>query len=355
MSLEPLPLRIPKAKAGNSMRRMPVRSAVPAVDTSSPVSQAASPLFGLPAELRNRIYDYLFGAGTIHVRLRHCSASSRHLLREEWEAPEKGELAVDIATKWKDVTQYSKLSYAVCNHPDQWDRAYKLSRTAEEDRPDSRDAGDRAREHYSYAHSDCTSMVEYLAAVDTNSLQVRSEPEELTSERLAQSAVHLNILQTCRQIYREAWRLPFDSYTFDIPFIWLNDFATRILYPHQAALIETIHVRNIWEALAFKQIARSFPHLKKVSISNEACMPLIGSEQEWRTFFNFNTLETVEIMMGSNREDAEQKAWFAAKCDLMEQFLVRPKSDEERAERAEYAKIIGKMPNFGIKFVGEYD
>lgn len=347
-------VRISKGDATNRMKRMPVNEAIPTIDTSLATPQEQSPLFGLPAELRVRIYEYVFGSGTTHVRIRHCKASSRYLLHEDWEVPENGELTVDVATKWKDVTDCSKLSYAICEHANQWDRSYALSRMVEEDDNRLNDIGakgirDRARDHYSYAHSDCTNMIEYFAALDINGLRVRQESYGITSERIAQSAIHLNILQTCRRIYHEAWRLPYLSYTFDIPFTWLNDFATRVLFPHQAALVETLHVRNIWEAMEFKQISRSFPNLKKLCISNEACMPLSGSEQEWRTFFNINTLETVEIMMGSNRADAKQKAWFAWKCDLQEKFLVKPRTEEEKVERADYAKIIEKMPKFGTK------
>ncbi|EME40159.1 hypothetical protein DOTSEDRAFT_179110 [Dothistroma septosporum NZE10] len=344
-----------KGRAGHDLKRRPVHSALPPTDTSHPVSQEQSPLFGLPAELRNRIYEYVFGSGTIHVRLRQCEASSKPLLCEEWEAPENGQLSVNVATKWRNVTQYSKLSYAICEHPDQWDRAYKLSQAELDDElRANRDPEDRAYQNHNYAHYECISIIEYLSSISTRGLKVRQDYSAVIGERLAHSKLHLSILQTCRQIYHEAQQLPFLNYALDIPYSWISDFATRVLYTHQASSVHTLLTRNIWEALEFKTIMRSFPKLKKLCIANEACMPLTGSQQEWRTFFNINTLESVEVFMGTNRDNKEQRAWFNGKTEVQEKFLVRPMGEEERRKRAEYAKIVGKMPKFGAKMNSEH-
>ncbi|KAK4611554.1 hypothetical protein CLAFUW4_12655 [Fulvia fulva] len=115
------------AAARHKERRQALRAAQP-IDTSAFEQQQESGLLSLPPEIRNVIYEYVFGHGTIHLTQRKCTAADNISLH--WSGPFTRVTSIDDEghPKHEPYVQYQKSTYSVCQHPGEWDTAYRLSK-----------------------------------------------------------------------------------------------------------------------------------------------------------------------------------------------------------------------------------
>ncbi|KAF2170634.1 hypothetical protein M409DRAFT_51640 [Zasmidium cellare ATCC 36951] len=306
--------------------------------------QSQAPLFRLPPELRACIYDYVVGSGTIHVTTRSCTFMDRYLtagfghqMIGDWNGPE-GET-------------FQKSTYSVCSDGNYWKEAYARSKLGEFDyRRDLRHMGPCAR-----AADDLQD--ETLATIllqtsmrpkgDAGWRQFRADHDDRLSalkQRHARSALDLNLLQTCRLIYQEAWKLPFLNYTYDIPGELQRTFVSKVLFQHQASAIQSLRVDELLQITDLNYMLGEFPSLKKLQIMLLTHQPIYGLESHFRTFFSLSKIESVQgILTCVSATGYEAKP---AEAEQMEKFLVKT---ENRGRGLARRKEISERVRAGIE------
>lgn len=188
-------------------------------------------LLGLPPELRNRIYHYVFSDNLIHITTRPCKPYDKGAFRSNVRQSSWGPLS----RSWK------KWTHTICQVPGDWEQSYRSSKDADGSVPRDYferhdtcswiqdDFQDRAYnfpcEHsvqMGYRHHGCLEQLKHAESMQ--SLYGRAEEGGL--ERFhASSKLHLEVLLVCRQIYQEAALLPYSTniFNFDYP-TTLQDF-----------------------------------------------------------------------------------------------------------------------------------
>lgn len=208
-------------------------------------AQSGSRLLALPSELRLRIYEYVFGACVVHIRTRHCPPTARPLPR---------------------FGVYDRYSYVVCPRERSWEQNYAISKQST-----STEEFETNRENYRVTHMACqlplhdlsaqeyvenaefcrTTRGAYIGGYFGGSDNCEQHPQEQIDTfgpapqglalRHAGSGIDFNLLLTSRQIYREAFPVPYANYTFDFELSDLQHWASKILYNHQARAIKSAH------------------------------------------------------------------------------------------------------------------
>lgn len=346
--------------------------AAASVDTSAAHPQEASLLLSLPPELRNRIYEFVFGAGTIHIEARTCTASQPWL--PYWSGA-KRVTDSEASGGWymRMKKHYSKSTYAICKNHD-WESKYELSKQSavlpaecyheSQNLPDPprRDGRDQAVnvEHkaelligrYAARHEECQDAI---AAFNVQEYNVVC-PDKLTHPRIrdycqkcrklrrkltkaygsptkgglsklhADSKLDLSILLVCRRIYEEAALLPYALYTFDVPGAQgAQQFADRVLTRRQAQAVERVHMDDsINGAEDLTLLVRSFPCLKKLELSPETFLLADGEQKQWAEFPKLSRLQSVEIVWShdASRYHVEKRDRRRERSRLMERFLL---------------------------------
>ncbi|PPJ53975.1 hypothetical protein CBER1_05850 [Cercospora berteroae] len=230
------------------LRATPVRGSGVPINTAQAHPQTDCALFRLPAELRVQIYGLVFGSGVIHIRTRECKRHSR-------PRPHFG--------------FYRTYSYAFCQLPDSWVSEYEESRQQGES-----SGPDASKKTYRNTHSlcmhhlpdftvqKCTELplsCRFIARdpyrrrighrnncdlCETHHIELAETfglPPGGLKQLHANSRVDLNLLLTCRQIYHEAAKLPFENFVFEFNPSEVRHWASKILYTHQASAIKSVH------------------------------------------------------------------------------------------------------------------
>ena len=151
----------------------------------------------LPAEIRNRIYEYALGHKVIHISVRDCPATDtgRWSYQEYYRSRAKG-----------NRRKYLRFTHAVCRLPfEEEDIAHRISREL----TGFEDNGPRP---YHERHKKCYCQ---LAALKNNWL--RECDEVLPSPTFdfgLDAGLAVSLLRTCNQIHKEAALIPYATNTF---------------------------------------------------------------------------------------------------------------------------------------------
>lgn len=313
------------------------------INNEAPIDpQTQSPLFRLPAEIRNRIYDYVFGSGTIHRAWRPCTENENytrsydnHQHFASWQGPR------DRA--------FAKLTYTICKTPHDWASQYYESKW------EAHDEENIARKHADTCVADFIHVMGLISLsrhlsdmMDRGDEHIKADSKSIDDYRLETAkmtweGLGLGLLQTCRLIRDEAWKLPFVKYTFDIRKNSLIELGTDILYSHQAEAIESIQLDYFYGVEELLDMLRNFPNVKRIRLLAGAWYRLSGKAEAWEEFFSINNLETVEVICqrdSHNRYDQPPNP----RARLMERFLVKLGKDEDVSDRLlEYADLLQRL------------
>ena len=230
------------------LRATPVRGSGVPINTAQAHLQTGSPLFRLPSELRLQIYGLVFGSGVIHIRTRECKRHSR-------PRPHFG--------------FYKTYSYAVCQLLDTWVSEYEES-CKQGESPDPA----TPKKTYRSTHARCTQHLPDFTAQGYTELpfpcrliphdghrrrvghrincdicekhkidlaEKFGPPPEGLKRRHADSGMDLNLLLTCRQVYHEAAKIPFENFVFDFSPSEVAQWASRILCTPHASAMRAVH------------------------------------------------------------------------------------------------------------------
>ncbi|GIZ42934.1 hypothetical protein CKM354_000618100 [Cercospora kikuchii] len=230
------------------LRATPVRGSGVPINTAQAHPQTVSALFRLPSELRLHIYGLVFGCGVIHIRTRDCKRHCR-------PRPHFG--------------FYRTYSYAVCQLLDTWASEYEES-CKQGESPDPA----TPKKTYGSTHKRCTQHLPDFTTHEYTELplscrliprdahrrrvghrpdcdicekhridlaETYGQPPEGLKRRHADSELDLNVLLTCRQVYHEAAKIPFENFVFDFNPSEVEHWASKILYTHQASAIKSVH------------------------------------------------------------------------------------------------------------------
>ncbi|KAK4496999.1 hypothetical protein PRZ48_011448 [Zasmidium cellare] len=303
--------------------------------------QSQAPLFRLPPELRTVIYEYVFGSGTIHVTTRNCTFMDTHLTSS---------FSPQIIGDWNgpDGETFVKSTYSVCEDPLYWKQAYAGSKLGKFDHR-------REAKHM----SQCPRAADDFQneALATILLQTAMRPKSegdwrqfkadhnarLTAlkQQHAQSALDLNLLQTCRLIYHEAWKLPFVNYAFDIP--EPGSFALKVLFEHQAATIQTLRFDTLPRIGKLAYVCGKFSGLKRLQITLPPGPSFHALDSQFRIYFSLTKVESVQAILPDGVSSGHEAK--RAEAERMEQFLVKT---EKRGRGRFGKKKISERLRWGI-------
>lgn len=252
---------------------------------SQPVPPQAS-LLGLPAELRNRIYEHIWPGDLIHVATRPCKPYDKGAWRTDFNQ-----------SSWAPQSRFVRWTHTICQVPDDWQRAYARSR-----RPDSN--ASKQQDSLIQPHSECVqdshsrhsechriqeSFVEqqYVSKCahkwhPVHDPKYCDQQHKYVSEMTAKygeasttglealhstSKLHLNILLTCRQLYNEAALLPYalSTWQFDYPST-IESFSCRMACESQIAAIKNLRVDG-WPWSDTKTAMSTFTQLQRLEYS----------------------------------------------------------------------------------------
>ncbi|KXT02956.1 hypothetical protein AC578_10614 [Pseudocercospora eumusae] len=317
--------------------RRPDRGTATRIRVEEARVQEASALFALPAEVRLLILEHLVGFGVVHLRERDCE---KH---DNWTT----------IRRYKEFNQHrfvdcpTKLTYSTCQKPDDWQVRYAISQQAADIPKTCFDqngrlvdfASDEVPRDYARSHNQCVSQAlqdfqardygqgcssfhpESLRSSGCTACQAQyvywtathgPAPEGLKSFH-ADSGIDLRFLLTCRQAYKEAWHLPFLQYAFDFPdrHDSIEGFAQKLLYPHQRALINKIHVNNgsRWERERYDRKDKPIPihllpglrTLQLTFLDDWALFP------DYENLMETDQLESVEVIKGRDRRKTSNR------------------------------------------------
>ncbi|EME40161.1 hypothetical protein DOTSEDRAFT_28067 [Dothistroma septosporum NZE10] len=358
------------------------------IDTESYIQQDQSKLLSLPPEIRNVIYEYVFGHGTIHLTQRKCLATDNISLY--WSGPFTRVIGMDDNgnPKHEPYVQYQKSTYSTCRYPDEWSTSYSLSRSllAETNTPTNAildigvgGYGPSRRKLRAYAdrHTRCTipsfEMHEqkYLPICTTQDMGYHYEdicsrcnlPEEregLTKthgpphiglKRIhADSGLRVDLLQACRQIYHEASLLPYSLYEFDVSTPRRGLEFVKQLTTRQRRAIERVHVQSDCEASEhFKMVIRAFPNLQILHQSRHARSYEARAKQYnrgWSGFLSSHDLKHVKVITGYDGDkegNIDRRTERAKYSQAYERFLRSRSLEEGIAVASQYKEAGGEL------------
>ena len=296
--------------------KRPKRDALLDIITDGADAQASSPLFKLSGELRALIWEYVVGSGDIHIRERPCKRDNKWNKIEKYrhELNDAPFPATHNTLLCVNDQQSTRLMAYPCIRPDDWSRQYALSQqpAAIPEHcfnkhgllPRNGPYCAQAISQYSFTHSECCPTMGQTTA-----------------------GIQLHFLQTCRRIYGEAWHLPFLHYTFEIPGSQSSlreDFTARVLFPHQAHAVESLHVHdliNVTGIDSYSELLQHFPGLKRLRLSLPPGEALDGDHGEWKTFTEFSPLEKVEVIAGYDYDRSDNRALNRVRAGAAEKLL----------------------------------
>lgn len=197
-------------------------------DCNSVKRNAASPLLGkLPVEVRERIWGYVLGNHTIHIKF-----AASHRWEPNWRCRGRGQACYNFS---------GKFHYILCDANVSEQDAYCLSQSADYD-ISAREVGCDDMRLSSKRHSACYSC--YDDCVNAPSYRFADKyvggPKDI--EKLARNRLSIGVLQVCRQVYVEAntllWRTTTWSFTHALAFSQFMDRRNAV----QRRLMRKLHL-----------------------------------------------------------------------------------------------------------------
>ena len=203
-------------------------------------------LLSLPPEIRNRIYENVFGNRTAHIDVRST------VWPREWinlYSPLRQQLASDF-----------KVSHVVCISPVSFEEAYAFSKDL--------DAAPRQSERsYSPCHFGCLMKLCGSSPRHIGSMQWGPDQIAWASSlpSLENVQMSLALLRTCRQIYREAALIPYATSVFVFRSPDMLESFVESLPVRQREAIRCLQVEDM-PRKPREEIIRALKGLKRVQL-----------------------------------------------------------------------------------------
>lgn len=260
--------------------------------------QSSSPLFGLPAEVRLLMYEFLFGTGGDDW------ADAYALSKSDMAIPSEC-IGSDENVRWDVPSKHVRARY--------WAR-HRACFTPIHDF-EQRDCTlvciDGSIHPWPVECEDCRCRTRYSKAVKIHGHEL---PSRDGIRRLhAGSKLDLSILRTCRLIHREAFLLPFALFTFDAQTDTVASVLVKdVLTAQQAQAIERIHINDMLShPLEYQALLICFPGLKQLRQSRDgAASVLDGDELQWIDYFRTkrqSKLQSIEVVTGYDIDKSQDR------------------------------------------------
>lgn len=284
-----------------------------------------SGFFGLPAEIRNHIYELVFGGNTIHIATRDRSFGDRGA----WSC--RNSYRSDYWPTHKVI----KFTHAVCSvRTDAEDEAYESSK-------DAKTAGQV--QSYRKRHGCCYSVID--AFTDYHRIRTLGSdgrpPDQLFESAHASSGFDFNFLRVNRQVHEEAALIPYLCNTFafssgrDLEF-----FLSQSLLAPQCSAIKSLQIDG-WLVASDPTIGIQASTLKLLSGVTELRVSASVSRPESQgvSLLALPSLESVEVMLRPEQPRIDSGMVRREKARDLELMLMR------NAEAKALADDSGSLPS----------